>query len=48
MCEARALRARETLTDFFTDSEKKKLTVLQSTLVMNTGHTYSVCDPLFT
>ena len=27
---------------------EKKLTVLQSTLVMNTGHTYSVCDPLFT
>ena len=27
---------------------RKKPTVLQSTLVMNTGHTYSVCDPLFT
>ena len=41
-----ALRARETLTDLFTDFEEKT-TVLQSTLVMNTGHTY-VCDPLFT
>ena len=33
-CEARALRARKTLTtrftDFFTDFEKKKKTVLQS------------------
>ena len=27
---------------------EKKPTVLLSTLVMNTGHTYSVCDPLFT
>ena len=35
-CEARALRARKSLTprftDFFTDFEKKKPTVLQSTL----------------
>ena len=34
-CEARALRARKTLTprftDFFTDFEKKNPTVLQST-----------------
>ena len=41
MCEARALRARKTLTprftDFFADFEKKRPTVLQSTFEANLG-----------
>ena len=45
VCEARALRARKTLTprftDFFTDFEKKKPTVLQSSFTLDLWQTTS-------